>query len=218
MTRTTSICYLCGEEITNGSSADHVPPKQFYAPDIRQKHNTSKLLTITVHQTCNRSYEEDEKYFLHSLAPFAHDSYTGNAVLRKIGREFREGKNQPLVLKVYGEFDPEPSGIVLLPGRMVKRFEGNRIDRVAWKIIRGLYFHHFNQVLTENTRHQLKLYLVSELSPGELPSIVPNTPPRGLYPAVFDYIFDYLPDPDNFHYWALLLWERIILIVQFKYP
>ena len=31
----TDTCYLCGDPITEDQSQDHIPPKQFFAPQIR---------------------------------------------------------------------------------------------------------------------------------------------------------------------------------------
>ncbi len=52
-----SVCYLCGKALVEPTSADHVPPKQFYADDSRNAHNPN-LLTITVHGACNRAGHE----------------------------------------------------------------------------------------------------------------------------------------------------------------
>jgi hypothetical protein len=40
---------------------------------------------------------------------------------------------------------------------------------------------------------------------------------RGAYPGVFDYKFDKFPTShlSDLHYWAILLWDRIILRVVF---
>ncbi len=62
------ICYLCGEKLTGNVSRDHVPPKQFFSSDVR-KHFSPKLLTLQAHQACNKQYQEDEDYFVHSLGP-----------------------------------------------------------------------------------------------------------------------------------------------------
>jgi len=71
------LCYLCAEPLTAPISDDHVPMKQLVTPKIRKAHNPSNLLTIPVHYRCNRSYQEDEDYFVHSLMPFARGSYCG---------------------------------------------------------------------------------------------------------------------------------------------
>ena len=74
------ICYLCGEQLREPIDRDHVPPRQLYAYDIRKLH-APNLLTIPVHRACNRAFQHDEDYFVHTLMPFARGSYTGNAVV-----------------------------------------------------------------------------------------------------------------------------------------
>src|SRR5262245_47178100 len=61
-------CYLCGLELTGEINDDHVPPRQFYAQELRQAHNPN-LLTIPAHKSCNASYQQDEEYFVHTMIP-----------------------------------------------------------------------------------------------------------------------------------------------------
>lgn len=65
------LCYLCANLLTEPVTADHIPAKGLFPPEIRRRHNPSKLITISVHEACNRSYQFDEEYFIYSLYPFA---------------------------------------------------------------------------------------------------------------------------------------------------
>jgi hypothetical protein len=51
---------------------------------------------------------------------------------------------------VLNEFDHNPSGLLLPGGKVLKRFDGKRIARVAWKMVRGLHFHYAHEVLPED--------------------------------------------------------------------
>jgi hypothetical protein len=62
-----AICYLCSETLAEPVSNDHVPMQQLFARELRKKHKPSNLLTIPVHDRCNKSYQGDEDYFVHSL-------------------------------------------------------------------------------------------------------------------------------------------------------
>src|SRR5215813_292594 len=104
MNKSPRICYLCGRPLAPPLSQDHVPPKQFYANDVRKQNNLN-LRTITVHQACNHSYQFDEDYFVNTLAPFAIGSFSGNAFLRDLVQKFHSGKNRGLVSKVRKEFE-----------------------------------------------------------------------------------------------------------------
>jgi hypothetical protein len=124
--------------------------QQLFAPKIRRKYNVSQLITLDAHQACNSAYQDDEDYFVRTLTPFARGSEAGNAIYAKVLGDFRTGKQVPLTKMVLEEFDPNPSGLLLPGGKVVKRFQGERLRRVAWKIVRGLHFYHNNEVLPEN--------------------------------------------------------------------
>jgi hypothetical protein len=212
-----NVCYLCGKSLAPPLSQDHVPPKQFYADAVRKKHNPN-LLTITVHEDCNLSYQLDEDYFVNTLAPLARGSSSGNALLHEIFQKYHSGKKLGLVHKVQQEFEQRPSGLVLPQGLIAKRIEGSRVHRVAWKVIRGLYFHHFDELLRLDTPNGLKIVPPDQPPPKEFIIGLPDYPIRGRYPGVFDYKFAKFPEVHNFNYWAMLLWDRVILIVTFHDP
>ncbi len=194
-----------------------MPPKQFYADEIRKTHNPN-LLTTLVHADCNRSYQHDEDYFVNTLAPFARGSYSGDALLREVFTKYRAGTKRGLVSKVLQEFDRQPSGLVPPAHLIAKRFEGARVHRVAWKIIRGLYFHHYAEFLPEDTPSGLQIVPPDQPPPKEFIIGLPDHPVHGRYPGVFDYKFAKFPEVHNFHYWAMLLWDRLILIMTFHDP
>jgi hypothetical protein len=112
--------------------------------------------------------------------------------------------------------DPAPGGLILPGGKVVKKFEGERLRRVAWKMVRGLHFHHTGEVLPE----QCSTVGVKVFSPDEQPTddvllFASSTNSRGTYPGIFDYKFDTFPKANNLHYWLLLLWDRLIFRVAF---
>jgi hypothetical protein len=122
------------------------------------------------------------------------------------------------VRKVLREFDPRPSGLVLPGNQVVQRIDGERISRVAWKIVRGLYFHHHNEVLRAKGARWVTVTPPNRVPPDHFLVFVnqPDTQSRGQYPGVFDYKLGEYP-PEG-HYWALLFWDRIIVTVAFHDP
>ena len=215
----TNTCYLCGKPLAPPINADHPVLRQLFAPDIRRKYNISKLLTLDVHKSCNTGYKRDEDYFVRTLTPFARGSEAGNAIYAKVLNDYRVGKEVPLTKKVLREFHPSPAGLILPGGKVVKRFEGQRLRRVTWKMVRGLHFHHTGEVLPE----QWSTVGVKMFSPGEQPTddvlhFARITASRGTYPGVFDYKFEKFPKANNLHYWLLLIWDRLIFRVSFHDP
>jgi hypothetical protein len=144
-----TVCYLCGKTLGGQTSRDHVPPQQFFADEVRRAHKLN-LLRIPTHYSCNYDYHVDEDYFVNILLPFAMGSYAGDKLYSEILRKYKKGKNVRLIRQVLSEFDHHPSGLFLPGNKVVKRLNGPRIHRVAWKIVRGLHFHHFTEVLPEN--------------------------------------------------------------------
>jgi hypothetical protein len=134
--------------------------QQIFAPEIRRKHNISRLITLEVHQSCNTSYKRDEDYFVRTLIPFARGSEAGNAIYAKALNDYRIGKQVPLTKKVLSEFDPNPSGLTLPGGKVVKLFEGERLARVAWKMVRGLHFHQTVKCCPSGGRHSASKFFV----------------------------------------------------------
>lgn len=207
------ICYLCGEALDDEIDRDHVPPKQFYAREIRKKHKPN-LFTLPVHSSCNKAYQKDEDYYVHTIAPLAMDSYSGKTIWTDISNQFKREQGQRIAKMILGEL--HPSGIILPFGKVAKKFDGNRVWRVVWKITRGLFFKETGRFLPEMTPRIYKIF-----SPGEKPSpeydFVPHLKSHGQYPGVFDYKYLEVPD-GKFHFWAMLFWDRIIKFVGFHDP
>ena len=210
------ICYLCGKRITGRISRDHVPPRHLFSKAIRQKHKPN-LLTLPTHGTCNRSFQEDEEYFIHSFAPVVMDTYAGRSLLREISIQYQSDHNIPLSQVVLKEFNERPSGLYLPDGKVAKRLDPDRAWRVIWKIIRGLFFDEYGRFLPEDTHCNFHI-----VSPGYKPPdifyLLPDDPIRGRYPGVFDYKYRQFPELDNGHLWALLFWDKLIFIAVFRDP
>lgn len=216
MKRIPDLCYICGELCSGKVDRDHVPPKQFYADQVRRQHNLN-LLTIPVHADCNKAFHLDEDYFVNTLMPFARGTYAGDAIYSEILEKFRHGEKRRLVHRVLCEFEHRPSGLVLPGGRMVKRFDGARLHRVAWKIVRGLHFHHSGEILPSGHTNWLRISLPDDRPPDDF-FLLAEERKRGQHPGVFDYKFARFSEADNLNYWALLLWDRLILLITFHDP
>jgi len=210
------VCYLCGKLIENNISYDHVPPRQIYSQEIRRLHNPN-LLTLPTHASCNHDYQLDEEYFIHSLAPLAIDSYSGKSMQRELLAQYKDGRNVKLSKKILSEFEERPSGLYLPIGKVAKRIDPDRFWRVVWKIVRGLFFHEYNRVLSENTPKSFKI-----VSPGDKPPeeffFIPDEPIRGQYPGVFDYRYKTFTEVNKCHLWAMIFWDRLIMITIFHDP
>jgi hypothetical protein len=217
-TQTSLTCYLCGKAVEGDFSRDHVPPKQFYEEGLRRKYNPN-LFWLPVHKSCNKSFQHDEDYFVYSLMPLARGSHAGDSLWMKILDDCKNHPEQATLLrKVVNEFERQPSGLILPDGLVKKRFEGDRILRVAWKIVRGLYFLHCGLFVPDDAPKGCELISPGQRPPDTFFSIFSSTQNHGRHPAVFDYTFKSFPEFHNLNYWAMLLWDRLIMIVKFQFP
>lgn len=214
-------CYLCGYPLPDLTSQDHCPPRALFARKIRQQ-NDLELITKPVHMGCNKSYMRDEEYFRATLVPFAPGSEAGDAIFEQfIEGSRRDSKKRKLAKKILREFETRPSGLHLPAGRVIKRQEGDRISRVAWKIVRGLYFHHHNTILPGDIHTVCEVTPPKERPPELFIGVtgLPGDETHGRYPGIFDYRFRVLEaDYGKLHHWALLIWDRIIVTVNFHNP
>ena len=216
-------CYLCGHPLSPPDSGDHCPPRALFPLEIRQQHNLSKLITIRVHEDCNASYTRDEEYFKATMAPFASGSEAGDAVFKKFIEDSRNkaGKRQ-LAEKILRQFETRPSGLHLPAGRVIMRQDGARVARVAWKIVRGLYFHHHSTILPEDIYFGCTVTPPGERPPEHFIDVIglPDNEKHGQYPGIFDYLFRVfeLDFGKKLHYWAFLIWDRIIMTMSFHDP
>lgn len=221
--KTLDNCYLCGRPLSCPTSKDHCPPRALFPPEIRRQHNLNRLITFRVHRDCNTSYSADEEYFIAAIVPFAPSSVAGDSIFRKFIADAHG--NEPkhrLAEKILREFEKRPSGLYLPSGLVVKRQEGVRIKRIAWKIVRGLYYyHHGKSLLPED------IPVLCEITPpGQPPSEVlqymrglADDETHGIYGGVFDYrfrVFD--TDLGKLNCWAFLIWDRIIMMLYFHDP
>lgn len=215
----TEICYLCGYALGKSShklDRDHVPPKRFFPKKIRKQKNTN-LLTVPVHRECNISYQSDEDYFINSIAPLAGDTTCGKLVLEDLSRSFGRPAGKRLGESVLNEFEKRPSDLYLPKGKVAKRYNGTRVRRVLWKIIRGLFYIEYCRYLPENTKNCVDLIDDVNLVSDEL-NYVGSKPSRGAYPCVFDYRYRSFPEIGNFHLWVLLFWQKILIVAKFFDP
>jgi hypothetical protein len=132
-------------------------------------------------------------------------------------------KKQKLIAMIMREFDHHPNGLFLPFGKVIKRFDSERIERVIWKITRGLNFHHHAQVWPENWKISWTLNNTREdLEPPEHFKYfmqMPDNESHGEYEVAFSYRFQHIQEMGvSFFYWALLFWDSILVTIQFPDP
>ena len=161
----TKICAICGRK--PAATVDHVPPKGIFP---KPKPN---LITVPACLACNNGaskFDERFKVFL-SLHVTRHSGPDNNPVFqqafdtlqknRKLKSEILEGAQEVYL--------STPAGIVFARAHAIK-WDSRSHDEVIERTIRGLYFHHYGQVLGDKARVKVqwlsgldeRLYRMSE--------------------------------------------------------
>ncbi len=215
--RRVEICYLCGGAMGKERSDDHVPPRQLFPEAFRKATSKVQLDTLPVHPACNMGFQSDEDYFVTTLAGFAAGTASGSLAWRDVNRRFRRPQGVTLGRMVRREFEHRPGGIILPPGKIAKRFQWPRIDRVIWKIVRGLYFLEHESVLPDQTPRHSSLVLPGDQPPLPVVAVV-SEPEKGRYPTVFAYRFKVFHEAGGLQLWAFFLWNCIGAWAAFHDP
>lgn len=215
-------CYLCGRALGDEKTdKDHVPPDRWIAKSFRTAPPGPQLLTLPVHEQCQNEYEDDEVYFFNTLLPLATGSPAANEALKDLAASFRYPEQKALAIVVLNEFGK----VITSDGKLLKSYAPARVNRVIWKVVRGLFFIEYaGRVLTESTPRMIEIVSPEEASTKLPPQFaaVRDTASRSRYAGAFDYKYLLVEDPGDpsfkLHYWALLLWDRIVVIVAFHDP
>ena len=138
-------CVFCAER--PGTTRDHVPAKNLFVSPRPQ------LITVPACDTCNGSMSElEEQFRVYIGAKMGIDTAASAAFWRQGGfrsvinnrrllRELLSGAPLWIRSSNTGEFEPSRT----------YRWPRNIHDRVIAKITRGLYYHHFREVLSPGT-------------------------------------------------------------------
>lgn len=130
-------CVYCAA--VPGDTSDHVPPKSFFP-----KPRPNNLITVPACLQCNQRAGKDEEYFLATLM-FSEAGVTegGRKLWNERLRRMYE-KNVGLRGRIAQSLRRRnvftPAGIYLGRG-MTVAYDSRRLEAIATKIVRGLYFH-----------------------------------------------------------------------------
>lgn len=140
-------CIYCGK---SANTREHIPARNLFS-------STKDVSFVTVPSclSCNQGFELDEEYFRNLLVSILYEKSTiatqllDGSVGRSIKRKPNLGRkmfNQMSLVDVYSK-----SGILLgkKTGLQMTKDDHKRIFNVLDKYIKGLFYHHFKQVIPE---------------------------------------------------------------------
>ena len=237
------VCCLCGKSATKGDpiTREHVPPKQFYPKSLRSGVN---LWVVPTHGSCNNKHKADEEYFYHALYPLVANVNPRTADIIWDDLERRAKKPQtPTLLRgiLQTEQTVTGGGIVLPPGMVRLDVDAYRLQQVAIKIGRFLFYRDHKRIMPYENCRDIRLcereedvpefYRLSwELSKVKVDSLVPSMPGEvvvigdreaGAPLAACRQVFEYRPaciGPKRLHLYTLMFWEAFMFCMAFEDP
>ena len=212
------ICAICGSEAP--LTKEHIPPKGIFL-----KPRPINTITIFTCEKCNQDTKLDDEYFRFWVAAVGEpDTKLGELWKKKVvGSSFerspallRKFQEDHLLLRKHHSVDAlKTYDNKIVPEELLDRcymVEAERINKVATKIVRGLYFHHYNQIIPSNVE-----FIVSD-APIDIQIlrmiIMSRKGMVGGEEGEFIYWYKFA-DHSNFHSkWVLLFYLRNYLTVE----
>ncbi len=220
------LCALCGERIADNPSDpedaetdDHVPPLQFFPKALRSQLR-DRLWKVPSHKRCNQSHKLDEEYFLHYVYPLVavQNEPMGEVLLAEIKRRGRKPQSKGLIRRLLKECTHvSPGGIILPPGMVRVNYDVMRIQNVAVKVAKCLFYRDHDKYMPRSSCVHCELCeTVADLQPlfAEL-CRVRELETRSAAPNVFRYWYI---DLDGQHHYAMLFWEAFMFCMIFQKP
>ena len=192
-------CVYCG--LRPGITRDHVPPKSFFP-----KPRPSDLITIPACGSCNKDAGKDEELFLATfMFGEAGVSPAGKRLWNeKLHRMYR--KNKGLRRRIANSLhDVEivtPSGLYIGRGLGV-RLENERLEKVVSKIVRGLYYHEYQEALPA-AAEVICNFVQRPLAMSPIENIVPELHfGSRKWPGIFEYRFNCVAEKPEASIWLI---------------
>ena len=198
------LCIYCGKikEITK----DHVPPKGFF-PEPRP----SDLITVPSCVKCNKDTEKDEDYF---RATFMFSNAGITPAGKKLWNQKLDNmykKNLGLRRKIAQDFKKVklvPSRGLFIRSQTASFPDSARIDNVVCKIVKGLYYHEYNEIIPSSICIAARFVQTQE-DKNEAFKYELQFGSRS-WPGVFEYRFDRTSKKNECIFWLMRFYGCII--------
>lgn len=206
-------CAYCGRNLP--VTDDHIPPKNLFP-----KPRSSNLITVPCCVPCCQGWSKDDEYFRAVILSSARVSGEPLAqgviepLLRSVARSQGFAK---LLIERIKEIEVVTEAGIYLGKEETLELDVMRIDRVAQRIIRGLFFHEKDFPVPENYQVIAKIQqfgvgpILEKLQGIDFPAL------HVIQDGVFCYTFCDTDEDPNSGIW-LLLFYRNLSIVGFTRP
>ncbi|MDX2215705.1 MAG: hypothetical protein SFY66_20755 [Oculatellaceae cyanobacterium bins.114] len=209
-------CAYCAE--TRPLTNDHIPPRNLF-PQPR----SSNLITVPCCETCQAGWSKDDEYFRAAILSSAKVSETPlaqgaiDSLVRSVSRQKQRGFSRT-ILKSIKEVEIVTKTGIFLGKEPAFQLDIERIDRVAQRIIRGLFFHEKGyavpagyEVFTSIQQFGLEPIL-EQLTEVHFPQL------HIVQDGIFSYTFKETEEDPNSIIWLLLFYKELPLVGFTRLP
>jgi len=200
------ICIYCQTEI--GTTVDHVPPALLF-PEPRP----SDLVTVPACNICNSRFQKDEEFF-RGLFLYMQPSPTEatNKLWPKIDRMLTRspGLHRTISNSIQSTFLVGTDGSLVGKNLILKK-NWQRVLVVVNKIIRGLYFFEFGEILPSSTRI---ICTENRLAHFNLSDLYEQTNDgKRSWPRIFEYKCSRVKEQNEESIWLLRFYDGHLFVV-----
>jgi hypothetical protein len=208
------VCVYCGS--AKSLTDDHIPPKTLFP-----KPRPSNLITVRSCRKCNEGASKDDEYF-RLVITMRYDTGDHPAVqqilpsiYRSLEKPAKKGFQQALFNNM-ADMDIVSGGGIYLGTAHGYDVNLARLDRVAARIVTGLYYHEFGKRLPSD--FHVTAYSADGLNNVEagvksrvfsIFEKITRNPPHIIGDGVFAYWFQQVQDRDTTSAWVLAFYERV---------
>lgn len=214
----TGTCVYCGKagNLTN----DHIPPKNLFA-----KPRPNNLVVVPSCYSCNSNESADDEY-LRLMLSLRDDTFEHSdvqqvlpVVYRSLTKPNKVGFSRALFQSIQERNILTSSGIYI-GRRQTYDVDLARLDRVAQRIARGLFYHEQHRILPEqyevfafsaaglsNITKDLKDQIITEL----VDPLLQQTP-KTIGNNVFAYRCSFNPEDNNSSVWHFIFYDKVVFL------
>ena len=202
-----NICAYCGG--LDPTTKDHIPPRNLFP-----KPRPSNLITVPCCKSCREGWSDDDEYFraaIVSARETCKNKYAqqvNEKLLRSMYNPSKSGFAN-LIRSSLMEVDIQSKGGIYLGNAPAIKVKKLRFDRVAQRIIRGLFFYEKKYPLPKNYQVENRFYqfdfndIVSSLGPAPFVEL------RMIGDNIFNYTFATCIDDPNSTVWLSVFFQGL---------
>lgn len=205
------ICDYCAYCGSRAETEDHIPPKSLF-PNSKSK----KLIRVPACKSCHTPWSSEDEYFRDVLVceAYASEHPRAAAVTDRVVRAFSRSAQARYVrsfLQNIVEVEMETKNGIILGRWPILQFDENRINAVATRIVRGLFFREKDCPVPSG--YEVTAHIDSPGKPlaplEEVRNIVRPERLHKIENGIFTYQVKFILEDPSASYWHLVFYKAI---------